>query len=164
MTDSFMHVISRILPDASGEIRFVYPKDSTILQTLYEPPQQSIDPNENPSDYTVASSYAYDWVDETPSQKTFFQHSVESLVYNALKGNNATIFVFSTNKNDALYLTAGLLYDPTQFGIIPRIVLKILQHISKQPKSSPQLVLLASSYAVCFIVVSYILLTYNTLY
>ena len=161
MSTPFIKVISRLFPEVDCDVRYIIQKDKNTLQTLFEPQdnqnRNNNSPSEDSSDETayvqnaphITAEYSFDWIDDSPTQKTFFQNSIEQVVRNVLDGNNTTLFVFGTNKDDMTYLSQGILTDPTQLGLIPRTVLKLLQHISKQPGTSKNMCLLASSFCVC---------------
>lgn len=161
MNNSFFHVIVHVLPDTIGETKFVITKDKEKLQTLIEPlhddlintdTQQNIydddDSLENDKKYIYSSEYSYDWIDDSMSQKDFFQTCINPLIQHALQGNNLTIFIFGLKRKDIFSVSHGLLNEPSQFGMIPRIVLCLLKFIAKHRQLSQPIKLFGSSYAV----------------
>lgn len=91
-------------------------------------------PNNNEDNCVTIGSkvYLYDKVFKPCStQENVYNNAAKSIVTDVLAGYNGTIFAYGQTSSGKTHTMEGVIGDPSQEGIIPRIVKDIFDHINK---------------------------------
>lgn len=80
----------------------------------------------------VTKNFTYDQVfGQYTRQEELFKACIQPIIHEVFKGFNCTVFAYGLTGTGKTYTMEGDLNDPKEYGVIPRAVNKIFQHLEK---------------------------------
>lgn len=147
MVNSFFRIISRLQPSPTQSNEFITKQKNQICLSSFNYTdensrnlkQQQEDLNTEKEAIIKDSiknklAFTFDEVSFSSSQNSFYQNYVKYLVQSFNQGRNCSIFLFGAESAGLKYTFQGDLNDMPKLGLIPRIALDLLMHLSKQEK------------------------------